>query len=277
MDGCESNVAREVGQEILGEALERRKRVDELGRLDAPRCFAPEADPPEDRESPSPDRPQTRDAAADHRTTDEQDQQGEQRPSDEPTVPQARQQPPETLAPEIRGTDQYEDREHRAQDPIHREPELLQREALTSSNLVPEVVLREFERSGAEVGHLDQVGQEPVAVELEEGYEVEEDHEVVEHGELVEKLGPSPRGEPPDDDRCNPGQNELREGPCERLCDALPAVQHQPVGGFDEERGRPEVEREARVLDPASVVDEDERVTKLMEERQAQCESEQDE
>ena len=74
---------------------------------------------------------------------------------------------------------------------------------------MPEIVLRELERAGAEVGNLYQVGQEPVAVELQERHEVEEDHDVVEHSELVEELGSSPRGEAPDDDRCDPGQNEL--------------------------------------------------------------------
>src|SRR5437879_3440147 len=149
VDGYESNVPREVGEQILGQALERRKGVDELGRLDAPGRFAAEADPPDDREAPSPDGPQSRDASADHRTTDEQEQQDEQRPAGDPAVPQARQQPSEALAPEVRGTDQNEDREHRAQEPVHRETELLQREALTSSNLVPEIVLRELERAGA--------------------------------------------------------------------------------------------------------------------------------
>ncbi len=126
----------------------------------------------------------------------------------------------------------------------------------------------EGERARPQVRHLDDVGEDPVPVELEERDQVEEQDEVVEEGELVQHRREPGLRERPHEQRRGAGQDHLRVGSGERLEDPLAPIEHQPVGRVDEEGGRAEVDHEPRALDPPPVVHEDRGVSELVDERQ---------
>ena len=53
-------------------------------------------------------------------------------------------------------------------NPYPAESPLLRRQAFARPELVPQVVLDERQGAGPKIGHLDQVGEDPVAVELQQ-------------------------------------------------------------------------------------------------------------
>jgi hypothetical protein len=111
---------------------------------------------------------------------------------------------------------------------------------------VYEIVLDELERPGAEVGNLDQIREDPVSVELEQGHEIQDDHEQVQEREAVEERRHPHVREGEQDDRGQPRENELRERAGSEQQDPRPSIHHQAVARVDVERESAEVQREAR-------------------------------
>ena len=103
------------------------------------------------------------------------------------TVPERRDQATEDAFPEEVGRVEAEDRERDADHRVEPETDLLLGQPLTRPKLVPEVVLDELQRPRAKVGHLDQVAEDPVAVQFQQRDQVQEDHEVVDERELVQQ------------------------------------------------------------------------------------------
>ena len=141
---------------------------------------------------------------------------------------------------------------------------------------MPQIALDEVERTATQIRHLDQVGKDPVAVQLEQRDQVHEDDEVVDQREAIEERGEAAARRGNDHERGDAGQDHLRVGPRERLHDPLTAIQHQAVGGVDEERRRAEEDEEPRAEDTALVVGQRHRVPELVREGQEQPEGEED-
>ena len=157
------------------------------------------------------------------------------------------------------------------------ESPLLRREPLARPDLVPEVVLDELEGTGPEVGDLDQVREDPVAVELQQRDQVQEDHDVVEERELVQQVCERTVGE----ERRSPGpptpaMTSSVNGPADDWRIRCLRSSIRAVRRLDEERGRAEVDHEAGALHLPVVVRDHDRVPELVHERQEEREGEQD-
>ena len=70
---------------------------------------------------------------------------------------------------------------------------------------------------------------------------------------------------------------ELGERSGERLANSLRRIDHQPVRGLHEERGRAEIDHEPRALHPSPLVDQHDRVSELVAERQHPVQGDEDE
>ena len=143
-------------------------------------------------------------------------------------------------------------------------------------SLCQHVVLDELERSLPEVGYLDRLGQDEVAVELQERDQVLEDQEVVERAELEHERCEGGVGEREQEERREPGEDHLGVRTERGLDDARPALEHQAIGRVHEERRRTEVQHEAGALDPTSIVHERHGMAELVRVRQDESEGEQD-
>ena len=196
----------------------------------------------------------------------------------EPILPRHRltTSSPKIACPEEVGRPEGEDRERDPGDRVPAEPPLLGCEPLPPAELVPEVVLHELERARPEVGDLDQVREDPVAVELQQRDQVQEDHEVVEERELVEEVRERAPGKRKTRQARDARDHELGEGSGGGLQDPLATIEHQAVRRLDEERRRAEVDHEARALHLPVVARDHDGVPQLVHERQEEREGEQD-
>ena len=101
-------------------------------------------------------------------------------------VPQRFEQAAEGALPEPEGRHEHEDRERDADRAEKQQPDLGRREPLAVTELGPDVVPHERQRSRTQVGHPDGIRQHEVAVELEHRREVDQHHVVVDEHEAVE-------------------------------------------------------------------------------------------
>ena len=60
--------------------------------------------------------------------------------------------------------------------------------------LVPDVVAHERERTRPQIGNANDVGQDPIAVELQQRDQVQQQHEVVENHEPIQRVASEPCG-----------------------------------------------------------------------------------
>ncbi len=142
-----------------------------------------------------------------------------------------------------------------------------------AAEAVDEVVAQQGEGAGAQARRVQQVGEQPVPVELDEGNEVEPDVEVTQRGEAVEVIGDAEVGDR-GDAHGEAGDGGFDEGPGGGVDGALATGGEGEVGGVDEERRVAEVEQEAGAHDVASGVLDGQRVAELV---QQQRDVEQDE
>jgi hypothetical protein len=228
--GSEPYPTCEIRQHVFGKVLERGEPVDHLCGLDAPRPLASEAHPLLEGSHALRERPDEGDHAADRRSGEEQREDGEQETRAEPPVPELAHDPAEDVLPEEERRVEREDREDEPHGSIQEQSDLLCAEPFADPELVPHVALHEGERARPQVSHLDQVGEDPVSVQLEERDEVQQDHVVVQDREAVQEGGDAGLREEEHDERGDPREGQLGERPGERLHHPLPPVEHQPVG-----------------------------------------------
>src|ERR1700675_3562651 len=100
--------------------------------------------------------------------------------------------------------------------------------------LVPEVMLGELQGSRPKIGNLDEIGQYPVPVQLEQWDEIQEDDEVVQQSETKQQLSERPLRQKEQQDRTSARQDGLCERTRERLQYPRAGVEHQPVRGVHE-------------------------------------------
>src|SRR5436190_3787618 len=268
--GPQSDPPRQVGQDVSWQVFEGGERVDHLSCFDPPRSLAPE--PYALGEAPSTFHECTNedDRAADEGSGEEESKHQQQESGSQPPVPQVGDDATEDVLPEEIGGPEGEDGEGKPDRPVKGESEFLPSEPFPSSEFVPQIALDERERAKREVANLNQIGKDPVAVELEQWDQVEKDDVVVQQREAVEETTDRRFGEREHEERRGSGQREFREGTTERLQHPLSASQHQSVRRIDEEGGRAEEDEEARRDHLPPVVLQHRSVPQLVEEGQDQ-------
>src|ERR687888_1085041 len=214
-DRTQAYTAGQIVQRLDGDVLEHGDRVDQFGCLHAPFRLESELDPPPDRSDLSSRRIEKLDESSNERARDEGGEHDEKHARLQPARPQPAHEVAEHRLPVVVGGPKGEDREGDAEDAVRQEADVTLVESVSGHDLVDQIVAHERQRALTEVGDLDQVRQDVVAVQLEQRDQVHDHDEVVQDGELVHRFREDPARERPGDDRGEAREHELCKRPRE--------------------------------------------------------------